>query len=88
MVEYVDCTFENERVELDGKRWVSCTFRNCVIVAATGNFALVGCNLYGCQLSLGGNAQNIVALIELFFPGHLPFAPGSRPNPRFEPPKE
>ena len=82
----IDSIYKNERIILDGTAWESCAFHNCDIVLATGETSVKNCHFHKCKLVLEGNAVNIVSVIELFFPGKLPFN-GDRPNPFFSGPK-
>ncbi|PFZ73686.1 hypothetical protein COL72_08415 [Bacillus toyonensis] len=58
--------FENQQVIFDGTSWYSCTFRNCEIIVNTGDLSAVSCTFEECKLTLGPNAANILALINLF----------------------
>lgn len=71
---FVEETFEDQRIELDGGAWFNCTFKRCDIVVATGEFVLNGDSFDNSRLSIVGRAQNIVGIIELFFPGCIPHA--------------
>lgn len=73
---------ENQDVVLDGYEWFGCSFNNCNIIINTGNFSFKNNSLNSCRLSVGDPAANILSIVELFYPGTVPFAPGSAPNPR------
>jgi hypothetical protein len=75
----VDEIFEDMDIILDGTHWQSCTFRRCNIIIRTGEFGLSVNNFDNCKLTIEGNAMNIVTVIEMFFPGKLPFN-GDRPK--------
>jgi hypothetical protein len=51
--------FAGEEVQLDGREFVDCTFRNCALTYAGGTpFILGSPNLQGCTLEFVGAAQN------------------------------
>lgn len=62
-------TFKNETVNLDFSAYERCNFVNCTIHSDYGIFRLVDCDLQNCKLSLGGPAESVARLIQLFFPG-------------------
>lgn len=81
--QMIEKILENQKIILDGSSWRFCEFRNCEIVVETGCFDLINCSIKNCRLTLGGNAANVVSIIELFYPGRLPYS-GEPPKPRKE----
>ena len=61
-------TFRSETVNLDFSAYERCNFIDCTIHSDYGIFRLVECDLQNCKLSLGGPAENIARLIQMFFP--------------------
>lgn len=78
--------YKNEQIRLDGTAWERCSFNNCEIIINTGDTTIENCHFNDCKLILEGNAETIVKIIELFFPGKLPFAT-NRPDPFYKGPK-
>ncbi len=73
---------KEQDVTLDGHQWTGCTFENCNIIVSNGDFVFSNNTVKNCRLTLAGNAINVASMIEAFYPGAIPFAPGARPNPR------
>lgn len=63
---YRNRKFEGERVELDGKEFEWCEFRECLIVLRSGDTALERCRFHACRLLLQGNAYTVGRVIRLF----------------------
>lgn len=62
-VNYKNKTFEEEKIELDGKYFFNCTFKNCLFILETGNTGFKGCEISGCRLLLRGNAYTVAKII-------------------------
>lgn len=73
--------FENQEVVLDGHDWQSCSFKNCILTVCTGYFNFSNNHLEKCRLNFSGPAIGVLSMIELFYPGKLPFGE-NKPNPR------
>jgi len=66
---YKNKTFDSEKVELDGKRFENCDFKNCLVIAEQGDTRLINCRIDNCKLLLKGNAYTIGQIITLFTGG-------------------
>ena len=73
--------YEDSSVSLDGFDWIGCSFKNCELVINEGDFSFMNNHITDCRLKFGGNAVAILSMLELFYPGKIPFN-GNRPNPR------
>lgn len=66
-MDYIDQTFENTTVELDGNRYVNCTFRDVVL-----KYAGTGVDMEGCRMDRfawqfdGALASGLFTLYQLF----------------------
>jgi hypothetical protein len=65
-VTFKNKTFSNEKVELDGKQFDSCDFKNCMVILERGETRLSNCRVDHCQLMLKGNAYTIGQILSLF----------------------
>ena len=78
--------FVGQSVRLDYSRWVNCVFKECEIIAKTGDFDLIGCDFQNCKLILKGEAKTIARLMYLFYPDKIPLIfPEGDPGPLSEP---
>lgn len=69
-----DQRFENERVEIDGKRFTSCTFEECELIYAGGDVEFgSGCRVENCRPEFSGPARRTVLLLHSL--GLLSFSP-------------
>lgn len=69
-----DKTFKNERVEIDGKRFTSCTFEGCELNYAGGDVEFgPGCSVENCRPQFSGPARRTVLLLHSL--GLLSFNP-------------
>lgn len=69
-----DRHFKNERVEIDGKRFTSCTFESCSLVYAGGDVDFgPGCEVANCRPEFSGPARRTVLLLHAL--GLLSFNP-------------
>jgi hypothetical protein len=69
-----DRAFKNERVEIDGKRFTSCTFHSCALVYAGGDTEFgAGCSVENCRPEFSGSARRTVLLLHAL--GLLSFNP-------------
>ncbi|GAH30846.1 unnamed protein product [marine sediment metagenome] len=64
--------FLGQTVRLDYSRWVNCVFKECEIIAVTGDFELIGCDFQNCKLILEGEAQTVARLMYIFYPDKIP----------------
>lgn len=64
MTERVEgATFAEQTVQLDGRRFVSCSFDGCSIVYAGGPAEVLACTFTDCVWRLEGRAANTVTLL-------------------------
>ena len=67
-------SFRNERVEIDGKRFTSCTFEGCELIYAGGDVEFgPGCSVENCRPEFSGPARRTVLLLHSL--GLLSFNP-------------
>lgn len=62
-INYKNKGFQRERIELDGKEFSRCEFRECLIVLERGETQIKDCKFYNCKLMLRGNAYTIAKII-------------------------
>ena len=65
-VQYRNSTFSGKKIELDGKYYNHCQFRDCMIVLEKGETDIAGCSFENCKLLLKGNAYTVGKIIKLF----------------------
>jgi hypothetical protein len=65
-IQYKNATFPKEKIELDGKSFNHCTFKNCIIVLERGETNISNCRVENCKLVLRGNAYTVGKIIKLF----------------------
>ena len=65
-VQYKNSTFSGQRIELDGKYFNHCKFKDCIIVLEKGDTNITGCSFENCKLLLKGNAYTVGRIIKLF----------------------
>ena len=65
-VRYKNSKFSYQKIEVDGKSYNNCEFKNCIIVSEKGETDLSGCKFKDCKLMLRGNAYTIGKIIKLF----------------------
>ncbi|MDY6845433.1 MAG: hypothetical protein SVW57_15250 [Thermodesulfobacteriota bacterium] len=65
-VHYKNAKFFNQKIELDGKYFNECEFKDCIIILEKGETDLTTCNFKNCKLLLKGNAYIIGRVIKLF----------------------
>jgi hypothetical protein len=68
-VIYKNKTFTREKIELDGKQFKHCVFKDCLVIVERGETHLSGCSIENCQLVLRGNSYTIGQIITLFTGG-------------------
>ena len=69
-----DKHFTNQRVEIDGKRFTSCTFKNCELIYSGGDVEFgLGCVVNDCRPEFSGPARRTVLLLHAL--GLLSFNP-------------
>jgi len=65
-ITFKNKTFTREKVELDGKQFDNCDFKNCLVILERGETRLSSCRVDHCQLMLKGNAYTIGQILSLF----------------------
>jgi hypothetical protein len=65
-VQYNNSVFSGQKVELDGKYFNHCKFKDCIIVLEKGETTIAGCSFENCKLLLKGNAYTVGKIIRLF----------------------
>jgi len=70
-VRYKNSKFSNEKIELDGKSFIHCEFKDCIIILERGETEVSGCSIKNCKLMLKGNAYTVGKIIK-FFTGKSP----------------
>ena len=65
-IRYNNSTFTGQKLELDGKYFHQCTFKDCIIVLEKGETTISRCRFENCKLLLKGNAYTIGKIIRLF----------------------
>jgi hypothetical protein len=63
---YKNAVFSRERIELDGKSFENCQFKDCLIILDRGETDIRGSSFSDCKLLLRGNAYTIGKIIKLF----------------------
>ncbi len=63
---YRNSTFSKEKIELDGKSFDHCTFKDCIVVIERGETDIRSCRIDNCKLLLRGNAYTVGKIIKLF----------------------
>jgi hypothetical protein len=82
-VRYKNAKFSNEKIGLDGKSFIHCEFKNCIIILERGETELSGCSFKNCKLMLKGNAYTVGKIIKLFT-GKSPLKVLDMEEPLFE----
>ncbi|HKC47855.1 MAG TPA: hypothetical protein VKB45_12565 [Gemmatimonadales bacterium] len=68
VVETRDQTFTDQRIELDGKLFVRCTFVRCILVYSGGDGGgISGCTINNCVWKLEGAAANTVGFMAAMY---------------------
>jgi hypothetical protein len=65
-VQYKNATFSRQRIELDGKYFNRCQFKDCIIVLEKGETDIRESRFDNCKLLLKGNAYTVGKIIKLF----------------------
>ena len=65
-VKYKNTKFTGQKIEVDGKSFSNCEFKDCIVVVERGETDLGGSRFHNCKLMLRGNAYNVGRLIKLF----------------------
>jgi hypothetical protein len=65
-VQYKNSTFSGKKIELDGKYFNHCRFKDCIIALEKGDTDISGSSFENCKLLLKGNAYIIGKIIRLF----------------------
>ena len=80
---YKNSKFSNEKIELDGKSFIHCEFKDCIIILERGETEVSGCSFKNCKLMLKGNAYTVGKIIK-FFTGKSPLKVLDMEEPLFE----
>jgi len=65
-IRYRNSKFSEQKIELDGKSFIYCDFKNCIIILERGETDVSGCRFQNCKLMLKGNAYTVGKIIKLF----------------------
>ncbi len=65
-VQYKNAKFSKQKIELDGKSFIHCEFKDCIIILEKGETNLAGSRFENCKLILKGNAYTVGKVIKLF----------------------
>jgi len=65
-IRYKSSKFSNQKIELDGKSFIHCEFKDCLVILEKGETELSACSFKNCKLLLKGNAYTIGKIIRLF----------------------
>ena len=65
-IRYKSSKFSNQKIELDGKSFIHCEFKGCLIILERGETEVSGCSFKNCKLMLKGNAYTVGKIIRLF----------------------
>ena len=82
-IQYSNSTFSGEKIELDGKSFSHCTFRDCIILLEKGETRISDCRIENCKVLLRGNACTVGKIIKLFT-GKSPLKVVDLDEPLFE----
>jgi hypothetical protein len=63
---YKNGSYTREKIDLDGKAFINCSFEECIFVLERGETDLVQCEIKNSRLMLKGNAYKIARIIKLF----------------------
>lgn len=68
MNKFMYSNFEDTTIDLDGKHFENCNFKNCVI-RFNGNalFTLIGCNFHTCKWTLDGPASTTIQFLRMMY---------------------
>ena len=84
-VRYKNSTFSGQRIELDGKYFDRCHFKDCIVVLEKGDTDVSRSSFQNCKLLLKGNAYTVGKIIKLFT-GKSPLRVLDLDEPLFEKP--
>ena len=84
-VRHKNSTFSAQRIELDGKYFDRCHFKDCIVVLEKGETDIRGGSFENCKLLLKGNAYTVGKIIKLFT-GESPLKVLDVDEPSFEKP--
>jgi hypothetical protein len=82
-VRYKNSKFSNQKIELEGKSFIRCDFKNCIIILERGETDVSACSFQNCKLMLKGNAYTVGKIIKLFT-GKNPLKVLDMEEPSFE----
>lgn len=75
--------FQNQTIVVDDKNYVQCTFTNCEIVYAGGDYSWVHATFENCKITITGNAGKTVQFMQQvgMFPPNPQLLPGAAQMP-------
>ncbi len=82
-VRFKHAQFSHQKIEVDGKFFRNCEFKDCIIVLEKGETDLAGSRFENCKLMLKGNAYIVGKIIKLFT-GKSPLKVVDMDEPLFE----
>ena len=65
-ITFKNKTFTREKIELDGRQFENCDFKDCLVILERGETRLANCRIDNCRLMLRGNAYTIGQILTLF----------------------
>jgi hypothetical protein len=65
-VRFRNSKFSHQKIEVDGKAFHHCEFKDCIIILEKGETDLGGSRFENCKLMLKGNAYTVGKIIKLF----------------------
>lgn len=82
MIVIIDILFESETVQIDGKRFVSCSFVNCTLEYHGGNVVFDRTRMNGCTHLFFGHARQTLHYLQGV--GLMPYNPADWGEPSSE----
>ncbi len=69
-MKYVQRTFENSDVEMDGHEYFDCTFHNCKLIYRGGTPpSMAGCNVHDSRFDFKGAAAATIVFMNAMYNG-------------------
>jgi len=82
-VRFKNSKFFRQKIEVDGKSFHHCEFKDCIIILEKGETDLAGSRFENCKLMLKENAYTVGKIIKLFT-GKSPLKVLNLDEPLFE----
>jgi len=77
MARFVNQTFDNKTVVIDGNRYEGCTFNSCTIEFRAVELPMLGnCHFADCRWSFDGPAANTIRLLTALYSNGDPILQG------------